>query len=202
VSKGRLEAFSDGVVAILITIMVFDLKAPAGRDLAALWSVVPVVLAYSLSYLHLGIYWNNHHHILQVTTRIDGLVLWANLHLLFWLSLLPFATSWLRTSEFASLPAAVYGADLLLAAVAYTLLQAAIIRAEGPGSALRQALGADVKGKVSLAMYALGIAAAFVQPWIAVGCYLAVAFVWLVPDRRIESRFDAAQRGGSGTGEP
>jgi uncharacterized membrane protein len=190
VSKGRLEAFSDGVIAILITIMVFDLKAPPGSDLPALLSVVPAVLTYLLSFLYLGIYWNNHHHMLHATTRVSGAVLWANLHLLFWLSLLPFATSWLRSSGFGGLPAAVYGSVLLLAAVAYLLLQAAIIRAEGPNSVLRRAVGADVKGKGSLALYALGIGGAFVSPWVAVACYVAVTVLWLIPDRRIESQFD------------
>jgi uncharacterized membrane protein len=190
VNKGRLEAFSDGVIAILITIMVFDLKPPAGSDVPALLSVAPPVLTYLLSFLFLGIYWNNHHHMLHVTTRIGGAVLWANLHLLFWLSLLPFVTNWLRASEFSSLPVAVYGAILLLSAVAYTLLQAAIIRAEGPKSALRRAVGSDRKGKASLALYVLGIGAAFVSPWLAIGCYVVVAVLWLIPDRRIESRFD------------
>ncbi len=191
-SKGRLEAFSDGVIAILITIMVFELKPPTGADLPALGSLVPPLLTYLLSFLFLGIYWNNHHHMLHATTRINGGVLWANLHLLFWLSLLPLTTAWLRSSEFASLPTAVYGVVLLLAALGYTLLQGTIIRAEGPQSVLRHAVGRDRKGKASLALYVLGIGGAFLSPWIALACYVAVAVIWLIPDRRIESRFVAA----------
>jgi uncharacterized membrane protein len=200
VSKGRLEAFSDGVIAILITIMVFDIKPPEGSDLRALLSVVPLVLTYLLSFLYLGIYWNNHHHMLHVTTRVSGAVLWANLHLLFWLSLLPFVTNWLRSSDFGSLPAAVYGSILFLAAVAYLLLQAAIIRAEGPNSVLRRAVGPDVKGKGSLALYVLGVGAAFVNPWVSVGCYVLVAIVWLIPDRRIEARLGPARPPDHGAG--
>jgi uncharacterized membrane protein len=198
VSKGRLEAFSDGVIAILITIMVFDLKPPAGSDVPALLSLGPPVLTYLLSFLFLGIYWNNHHHMLHVTTRIGGGVLWANLHLLFWLSLLPFVTNWLRTSEFSSLPVAIYGVILLFAAVAYTLLQAAIIRAEGPKSALRRAVGSDRKGKASLVLYALGIGSSFISPWLAIGWYVMVAVLWLIPDRRIESQFDRPGSSGDG----
>jgi uncharacterized membrane protein len=190
-SKARLEAFSDGVIAILITIMVFDIKAPSESDLAALRSVVPLLLTYLLSFLFLGIYWNNHHHMLHLTTRISGAVLWANLHLLFWLSLLPFTTSWLRSGGFTSLPTAVYGVDLLLAAVAYTILQATIIRAEGANSELRRAIGSDLKGKASLALYLLGIGTSFVNVGFAVGCYVAVSIIWLIPDRRIESRFES-----------
>jgi uncharacterized membrane protein len=181
-----MEAFSDGVIAILITIMVFDLKPPPGSDASALLSVTPNVLTYLLSFVYLGIYWNNHHHMLQVTTRISGTVLWANQHLLFWLSLLPFATSWLRSSDFMSLPAAVYGAVLLFAAAAYLLLQHSIIWAEGPQSKLRKAIGSDFKGKCSPVLYVVGIGCAFVHPWMAVACYVAVALIWLVPDRRME----------------
>lgn len=186
--KGRLEAFSDGVIAILITIMVFDLKPPVGSDFSALLSVLPLVGTYLLSFLYLGIYWNNHHHMLQAAQHIDGRVLWANLHLLFWLSLLPFATNWLRLSNFGPLPAAVYGVVLLLAAVAYTLLQELIIQVDGPDSTLREAIGSDFKGKFSMACYALGIGLAFVSPWIAMGVYVLVSLLWLVPDRRIESK--------------
>jgi uncharacterized membrane protein len=188
VSKGRLEAFSDGVIAILITLMVFDIKAPEEADFRALLSVAPLGLTYLLSFLYLGIYWNNHHHMLHATERISGLVLWANLHLLFWLSLLPFATSWLRAGGYGHLPAALYGAVLLLAAIAYTCLQWAIIQANGPGSKLQEAVQADVKGKVSMLLYVVGIGTAFFNAWLAIGIYTVVALIWLVPDPRIESR--------------
>jgi uncharacterized membrane protein len=186
--KSRLEAFSDGVIAILITIMVFDIKAPTGSDAAALKPILPVVLTYLLSFLHLGIYWNNHHHMLKATHRITGAGMWANLHLLFWLSLLPVATSWLRNTDFAPLPAAVYGGVLFLAALAYMILQTVLIRGDGPDSKLREAVGGDIKGKLSPALYALGIAVAYVNPLISIGLYLLVALIWLVPDLRIESR--------------
>jgi uncharacterized membrane protein len=186
--KGRLEAFSDGVIAILITIMVFDIKAPTGSDAAALKPIVPVILTYLLSFLHLGIYWNNHHHMLKAARRITGAGLWANLHLLFWLSLLPVATSWLRNTDFAPLPAAVYGGVLLLEALAYMVLQAVLIRGDGPDSVLRAAVGGDIKGKLSPMIYALGIAIAYFSPLTSVGLYLLVALIWLVPDLRIESR--------------
>jgi uncharacterized membrane protein len=172
---------------------VFDIKPPEGADFRALLSVVPLGLTYMLSFLYLGIYWNNHHHMLHATERINGLVLWANLHLLFWLSLLPFTTNWLRASNFASLPTAFYGADLLLAAIAYTVLQWAIIRANGPGSKLQEAVRSDVKGKVSMLLYVVGICAAFFNAWLAIGLYTVVALIWLVPDPRIESgAFDKA----------
>ncbi len=187
-SKQRLEAFSDGVIAILITIMVFDIKAPAEEGIPALLSLGNAVLTYVLSFVYLGIYWNNHHHMFQATQRISGAVLWANLHLLFWLSLLPVATSWLRSSQFAAVPAALYGCVLLVAAIAYYILQTTIIRAEGPKSKLREAVGFDVKGKISPLIYVVGIAVAFVQPFVAIGIYSLVALMWLVPDRRIESR--------------
>ncbi len=187
-SKGRLEAFSDGVFAVLMTIMVFDIKAPAGADFSALVSVVPTVLTYLLSFLYLGTYWNNHHHLLQITQRINGSVLWANLHLLFWLSLFPFTTSWLRSSHFERVPTAIYGCVLLLAAFAYLILQTIIIRTDGPDSKLRAAIGSDFKGKFSPAIYVLGIASSFFQPLIAVGLYVAVALIWLIPDQRIESK--------------
>lgn len=181
-----MEAFSDGVIAILITIMVFDLKAPSGSDWAALLSVLPIALTYLLSFVFLGIYWNNHHHLLQAATRINGGVLWANMHLLFWLSLLPFATSWLRSSEFVNLPVAVYGLVLLFSAVAFQILLYTLIRTEGPTSKLREAVGGDLKGKLSLALYVMGVGFAFLVPWVALGCYVAVALIWLVPDTRIE----------------
>jgi uncharacterized membrane protein len=187
VSKGRLEAFSDGVIAILITIMVLELKVPHGADVQALRPLVFVFLSYVLSFIYLGIYWNNHHHMLQLADRIDGRILWANLHLLFWLSLIPFATGWMGENHFASLPTAVYGVVLLLAGVAYLILQRAIIARQGPGSRLAAAVGRDVKGKVSAALYAAAIPLAFVREWMADAIYVFVALMWLVPDRRIES---------------
>ena len=189
-SKARLEAFSDGVIAILITIMVFDIKAPKGSDWSALQTVIPIVLSYLMSFLYLGTYWNNHHHLLHVAKRINGSVLWANLHLLFWLSLFPFTTSWLHVSGFETLPAALYGIVLFLAAVAYMILQGTIIRAEGPQSTLRNAIGNDRKGKTSLALYLAGIGMAYVDSRIAIGIYAAVALIWLIPDRRIESQLE------------
>lgn len=186
-NKTRLEAFSDGVIAILITIMVFDIKAPSGVDMAALLSVVPTMLTYVLSFLYLGIYWNNHHHLLQITRQTNGAVLWANLHLLFWLSMFPFTTNWLRSSQFSSLPAAVYGIVLLLAAIAYSILQSTIIHADGPESNLRRAIGSDFKGKLSLVVYLLGVAFSYWSPGIAIGLYCFVALLWLIPDRRIEA---------------
>ncbi len=185
-SKGRLEAFSDGVIAIIITIMVLELRAPHGDSLAELHPLWPVLLSYALSYLNLGIYWNNHHHMLHATRRISGAVLWANLHLLFWLSLFPFATSWMGDSHFAPAPMAFYGAILLAAAIAYKILQTAIIRAEGPGSLLARAVGSDLKGNLPFLAYGAGIAAAFLSPWIAGALYVSVALMWLIPDRRIE----------------
>jgi uncharacterized membrane protein len=187
-NKGRLEAFSDGVIAILITIMVLELRVPRGTDWQALRPLVPVFLTYVLSFVFLGIYWNNHHHMLHAADRINGKILWANLHLLFWLSLVPFVTGWMGENHFASLPTAVYGGVLLLAGVAYTILQAAIIRAHGPGSKLAAAVGRDLKGKLSAGLYAAAIPLAFVHEWIADGIYVFVALMWLVPDRRIESK--------------
>jgi uncharacterized membrane protein len=187
-SKGRLEAFSDGVIAILITIMVLELKIPSGADLAALRSVLPSVLTYALSFVFLGIYWNNHHHMLHVTERINGKILLANLHLLFWLSLIPFGTAWIGESRYARLPTAVYGVVLLLAAIAYTILLRAILAEQGPHSKLAAAVGKDVKGKVSAGLYAVAIPLAFVNQWIAGAIYVFVALMWLVPDRRIESK--------------
>jgi len=184
--KGRLEAFSDGVLAIIITIMVLELRVPHGGDLTALRPLIPVLLSYVLSFVYLGIYWNNHHHMLQATKRVTGLILWANLHLLFWLSLFPFVTGWVGENHFSAVPTAVYGGALLLAAIAYYLLQGAILRAEGPDSLLATAVGADFKGKLSPLCYAIAIPLAFVSSWIANGLYVAVALMWLVPDRRIE----------------
>jgi TMEM175 potassium channel family protein len=188
VTKGRLEAFSDGVISILITIMVLELRTPAGTDWAALRPLVPVLLTYLLSFVFLGIYWNNHHHMLHAAQRINGKVLWANLHLLFWLSLVPFVTGWMGQNHFAPIPTAVYGTVLLMAAVAYTILKEALVVAQGPGSRLEAALGSDLKGKVSLALYLAAIPLAFVNQWIADALYVSVALIWLVPDPRIESR--------------
>ncbi len=187
-NKGRLEAFSDGVMAILITIMVLELKVPHAADAAALRPILPVFLTYVLSYVYLGIYWNNHHHMLHATSRIDGRILWANLHLLFWLSLVPFATGWMGENHFAATPTAVYGVILLAAGIAYYLLQAAIIAEQGPGSRLASAVGRDLKGKLSPALYALAIPLAFVREWLADALYVAVALIWLVPDPRIEAK--------------
>ena len=187
-TKGRLEAFSDGVIAILITIMVLELKVPHGHDLAALRPLFPVFLSYVLSFLYLGIYWNNHHHMLHATARISGTILWANLHLLFWLSLIPVTTGWVGDSAFAALPTAVYGVVLLAAAIAYYVLQSTIIADQGAGSRLASMVGKDLKGKISPALYAAAIPLAFVNRWIANALYVAVAVIWLVPDPRIESR--------------
>jgi len=185
--KGRLEAFSDGVIAILITIMVLELKVPHGADWDSLRPLTPVFLTYVLSFVYLGIYWNNHHHMLHAAERINGKVLWANLHLLFWLSLVPFVTGWMGENHFAPLPTAVYGGVLLLAGVAYTVLQTVLVAAQGPGSKLAAAVGNDAKGKLSMALYVFAIPLAFANQWIADGIYVFVALMWLVPDRRIES---------------
>ena len=189
-TKARLEAFSDGVIAILITIMVLELKAPHGADLAALQPLMPVFLTYVLSFVYLGIYWNNHHHMLHATDRINGGILWANLHLLFWLSLVPFATSWMGENHFSSWPTAVYGIVMLCAGIAYYILQTTIVRAQGPGSKLARAIGADRKGKLSPVLYAAAIPLAFVNETLSDAVYIAVALIWLVPDRRIERRLD------------
>ncbi len=187
-SKGRLEAFSDGVVAILITILVLELRVPRGGDWGALRPLLPVFLTYVLSFVFLGIYWNNHHHMLHLADRINGGILWANLHLLFWLSLVPFVTAWMGENHFAAVPTAAYGAVLLMAAIAYTILESAIIAEQGPGSKLAAAVGSDLKGKLSIALYAAAIALAFASQWLSDGLYVVVALMWLVPDRRIESR--------------
>ena len=183
-----MEAFSDGVVAILITIMILELHPPAGSDWAALKPVIPSVLTYVLSFIYVGIYWNNHHHMLQATGRINGAILWANLHLLFWLSLVPFVTAWMGRNYDTSPPTALYGLVLIMAGLAYIVLQTAIIREEGRNSRLAIAVGRDKKGLPSLVLYASGILLAFVHPWIADALYLTVALIWLVPDRRIETR--------------
>jgi uncharacterized membrane protein len=186
-SKTRLEAFSDGVMAILITIMVLELKIPHGDSIRALAPIVPAFLTYVLSFVYLGIYWNNHHHMFHATTRINGKILWANLHLLFWLSLVPFVTGWMGENHFAATPTAVYGGVLLAAAIAYFLLQSVIIADQGRDSKLAAAVGRDLKGKISPILYAVAIPLAFVREWAADAIYVAVALMWLVPDRRIES---------------
>ncbi|KQO02269.1 MAG: DUF1211 domain-containing protein [Stenotrophomonas nitritireducens] len=186
--KGRLEAFSDGVLAIIITIMVLQIQVPDGATLAALEPLIPTLLAYVLSFVYVGIYWNNHHHLLQASSRISGSVLWANLHLLFWLSLLPFGTRWMDDYYTQPLPSAAYGVVLLGAAVAYWLLQRRIIAAEGDSSALKQMLAGDWKGKLSPVLYLLGIGLSFVQVHLAQATYALVALLWLIPDRRIERR--------------
>ncbi len=186
-TKDRLTAFSDGVIAIIITIMVLELRVPHGDDLAALMGVAPSFLTYVMSFVYLAIYWNNHHHLLHTVGRVDGLILWANSHLLFWLSIVPAATAWIGQNLAAPLPTAVYGGALLMPAIAYYILQRAIIRRQGPHSVLAQALGTDIKGKISPILYIAGIALAFVVPWLSVGLYALVAVMWLVPDRRIES---------------
>ena len=184
--KDRLAAFSDGVIAIIITIMVLELKIPHGADLAALKGVAPNFLSYVMSFVYLGIYWNNHHHLLHTVGRVDGLILWANSHLLFWLSLVPAATGWLGDNLAAPLPTALYGAVLVMPAIAYFLLQKAIMREQGPQSVLARALGSDIKGKISPLFYAVGIALAFIVPWVSIAIYVLVAVIWLIPDRRIE----------------
>jgi uncharacterized membrane protein len=186
VPKGRLEAFSDGVIAILITIMVLELRTPVGTSWHALGHELPVLLAYALSFIYLGIYWNNHHHMLAAVSRVSGGAMWANLHLLFWLSLIPFSTAWMSEHRFPSVPTAVYGIVLLSAAIAYYILQTMLLRAEGEFSVLRPALGSDIKGKISPLLYCLGIGLSFADRWIALAVYVGVALMWLVPDRRVE----------------
>ncbi len=188
-SKSRLEAFSDGVLAIIITIMVLELHIPHGADIAALKPLAPVFLSYVLSFVFVGIYWNNHHHMLQAVRRISGGALWANLHLLFWLSLLPAVTGWMGANEFAALPTALYGVILLMSGVAYTILCRALIKADGKDSLLLNAIGADRKGRASLALYAVAIPTAFWNCWVSKAVYVVVALMWLIPDRRIEKLF-------------
>jgi len=187
--KNRLEAFSDGVLAIIITIMVLELKVPRGGDtLSALAPLWPVFLSYALSFTYIAIYWNNHHHMLHLVQHVSGGVMWANLHLLFWLSLVPFVTGWMGENHFASAPIALYGVVLLMAAIAYTILERAIIAEQGPDSPLASALGRDFKGKISLVLYLASIPSAFWAPWISGALYILVALMWLVPDRRIERK--------------
>ena len=185
-NKGRLEAFSDGVLAIVITIMVLEMKVPHEAGLSALKPLLPVFLSYVLSFIYVGIYWNNHHHLLHTTKHIDGRILWANLHLLFWLSLFPFATGWIGENHIAPTPTAVYGFVLLMAAIAYWTLQQLIIRSQGANSLLRRAIGGDWKGKLSPALYLVGIVTAFAAPYFAGAVYASVALMWLAPDSRIE----------------
>jgi uncharacterized membrane protein len=185
--KTRLEAFSDGVIAIIITIMVLELRPPHGEDLATLVPLLPVFLSYVLSFVYVGIYWNNHHHLLHTCGRVTGATLWANLHLLFWLSLLPFVTGWMGENHFAQTPSAVYGGVLLMAAVAYYILQRVIMSSDGPASVLRRAIGSDWKGKLSPILYVLAILTTFWSKWIAQAIYVFAAFIWLIPDRRIEN---------------
>jgi uncharacterized membrane protein len=186
--SSRLEAFSDGVLAILITIMVLELKTPNGRDWAALASIAPKLWAYVLSFVFIGVYWNNHHHVFQMTQRVTGEILWSNLHLLFWLSLIPLGTAWIGETRLAPVPTAIYGAILLLSGIAYYILETTIIRSQGPHSRLKAAVGSDIKAIASAVMYASAIALAFVNTWISEAIYLAVALLWLIPDPRIEKR--------------
>jgi uncharacterized membrane protein len=185
-SKDRLTAFSDGVIAIIITIMVLELKVPHGADWPALKGLAPALISYVLSFVYLAIYWNNHHHLLHTVTRVDGLILWANSHLLFWLSLVPAATNWMGDNFLEPLPTAVYGVTVLMPAIAYYLLQMAIVHQQGRQSVLASALGSDFKGKVSMLLYAAAVALAFLSPWISIAIYALVAVMWLIPDRRIE----------------
>ena len=185
--KTRLEAFSDGVIAIIITIMVLEMKAPHSAELSALLPLLPVFLSYVLSFIYVGIYWNNHHHMLHAVQSVNGAALWANLHLLFWLSLVPFVTAWMGENHFAPLPVALYGGVLLMAAIAYFILAQVLTHQQGRNAALAKALGSDFKGKLSIAFYLLAIPLAFVSQWLALGIYALVAAIWFIPDRRIEN---------------
>ena len=191
--SNRLEAFSDGVLAIIITIMVLEMKVPHEASWEALRPIVPVFLSYLLSFVYIGIYWNNHHHMMHLTEKVNGAILWANMHLLFWLSLVPFVTGWLGENSFSAIPTALYGFVLLMAALAYFIMQAAIIRQQGSESKLRKALGSDWKGKVSPILYIVGIGLVFVNHWLSMLIYGVVALMWLVPDRRIEKAFEEEQ---------
>ena len=192
--KTRLEAFSDGVLAIIITIMVLELRVPHEPTLAALGALLPVLLSYALSFVNVGIYWNNHHHMLHATQRVTGGILWANLYLLFWLSLIPFTTAWMGENHFASAPTAAYGVVLLMAAIAYWILQLVIVRNEGHGSVMARAVSGDIKGKISPVLLVIAIPAAFVRPAIAEALYVTVSLIWLIPDRRIERAIGAPAR--------
>jgi uncharacterized membrane protein len=188
--KNRLEAFSDGVAAIIITIMVLEMKVPHGDDLAALKPLIPIFISYVLSFVYVGIYWNNHHHLLHAVQKINGSILWANLHLLFWLSLFPFVTGWMGENHFSTWPVAVYGTVLLMAAIAYSILELALIRAQGKDSQLAKAIGHDFKAKISLVIYAAAIPLAFVNRWLAFSLYVIVALIWVIPDPRIEKKLE------------
>jgi uncharacterized membrane protein len=188
--KGRLEAFSDGVIAVIITIMVLEMKVPHGADVSTLAPLLPVFLAYLLSFIFVGIYWNNHHHLFQVVHRINGATMWANLHLLFWLSLAPFVTGWMGENHFQPIPVAAYGVVLLCTALSYTVLTTVLLRHHGQDTLLAKAMGNDFKGKVSIVIYVIAIPSAFFHTWISLACYVSVALWWLVPDRRIEERID------------
>ena len=190
--KSRFEAFSDGVIAILITIMVLELKVPHGESFGTLVPLIPVFFSYVLSFVYLGIYWNNHHHMLHTVHKVTGPMLWANLHLLFWLSLVPFVTGWMGENHFAAAPSALYGIVLLMAAIAYYILQQLIIASQGPDSLLKKAVGGDWKGKVSPLLYMIAIPMAFWSKWVSLGIYVLVALIWLVPDRRIEKALSAS----------
>ena len=192
--KSRLEAFSDGVIAVIITIMVLELKVPSGAQFQALMPLTPVFMNYVLSFVYLGIYWNNHHHLLHACERVTGAILWANLHLLFWLSLIPVTTAWMSENHRDAAPSALYGADLLMAAIAYYILEQLIIASQGRGSLLKRAVGRDLKGKLSPVLYVGGVVAAFWSPPVSQGIYVLVALLWLVPDRRIESVLSAEQQ--------
>ena len=188
--KARLEAFSDGVIAVIITIMVLEMKVPHGYDIASLQPLLPVLNSYVLSFVYIGIYWNNHHHMLHVARKVNGRILWANLHLLFWLSLIPFVTGWMGENHFAETPVALYGAVLLMSAIAYYVLSRTLIKHDGRDSAIATALGSDFKGRISVVIYAAAIPLSFVNRWLAVFLYVIVAAMWFVPDRRIESVLD------------
>jgi uncharacterized membrane protein len=201
-NKNRLEAFSDGVIAIIITIMVLELEAPHEPTVAALKPLWPIFLSYVLSFIYVAIYWNNHHHMLQTTHCVTGPMLWANLHLLFWLSLFPFTTAWVGENHFAAVPAACYGVVLLMASIAYVILQRLIIASEGPDCVLQQAVGSDRKGKLSAVLYVVGIVAALLAHWVAMVIYAIVAMIWLIPDRRIERALAAQAIGSPSHAEP
>ncbi|MBD1366486.1 DUF1211 domain-containing protein [Mucilaginibacter sp. ZT4R22] len=186
--KGRLEAFSDGVIAIIITIMVLELKVPHHADIEGLKPLLPVFVSYALSFIYVGIYWNNHHHMLHATKSINGAIMWANLHLLFWLSLIPFVTGWMGENHFAKWPVICYGIVLIMNSIAYTILVKLLIRHHGEHSMLANAFGNDMKGKISMAIYAVAIAASFIQSWLGFALYIVVACIWFIPDRRIENK--------------
>ena len=190
--KGRIEAFSDGVIAIIITIMVLELKVPHGEGWEAILPLAPVFMSYALSFLYVGIYWNNHHHMFHTVKHVDGVVLWANLHLLFWLSLLPFATGWVGENHYAPTPVAAYGVVLIMAAIAYTILVRVLLRLHGGDSVFAKAIGSDLKGKLSLALYVAGIATSFFNEWAAMAFYVSVALIWFIPDRRFEKALGGA----------